>query len=534
MLILIPILLLILFAVTINLIGRYKLSIGSTWLITAGAALLVWILIIIYRVVMPGGISIDNWSPLGIGSDLVVFKLSTTTWVFAFLLVSLLIGVIFTDTVRLGQGNSLTTWTGSMVLTAVGLLSIFSQTLLAVIITWTLIDVVEFGILIRVISHPKVHSAAVFEFATRIVGTALIIGALVFSDFHSTISTNLQYSSPVFILILLGATLRLGVLPLHVPLTANLPIRRSLGTILRFVAPISVFSFLSQVHPQLQYSTVINILFPIALITAFYGAVRWLTSKNELFGRPYWMLAFSGLVLIGFLRGQVEGLIALSMIMVICGGFVFFHSYSAKYVTVMGVVCLVGMVGIPFTPVAPIWMSLMGSNQLNNALLVITFGLLIIGFLKHLSREGKKDSTKEIWMQLFYSIGLTLLVIVPWITTIWQSKDFQNSSKWSVPLICLAFICLLFLLMRSKFGQKFMARSALQRLAMPLNLIGKYIGAFFQFEWFFDFLGKLYDLISRPLRFFINILEGDGGLLWALLFLALISSVLVGKILPNG
>lgn len=532
MFILIPIILLLLFAVLINLLGRYRLSIGSTWLIAAGSVLLVWILLIVFRVKMPAGLTIDNWSPIGIGSDLLVFKLSTKTWIFAFLLVSLLVGVIFTDTIRLGQGNNLTTWTGSMVLTAVGLLSIYSQTLLAVVITWSIIDIVEFGLLIRVTNHPRVHNATILEFSSRVIGTVLIIGALIFSGFHTVIVENTQYSSAVFILVLLGAALRLGVLPLHVPLTANLPIRRSLGTILRYVAPVTVISFLSQVQPQLQHSTISRLLFPLALITAFYGAVKWLIAKNELIGRPYWMLAFSGLVVISFLDGQTEGVIALSLMMVICGGFIFFHSYSTKFSRVLGIICFLGLVGFPFTPTSPVWVSLIGANQLEKGLLIFTISLLFLGLLKHLFHKNEQNPDKEMWMKLFYSIGLGLLMVVPWIIMVWRFRETLGLGKWGASIVCLVFIGLLFILQQSKVGQKISLHPVVQRFQKPITVIGKIISDFFTFEWFSDFLLTLYDVLGRPIKFFTNILEGDGGLLWSLLFLALISSVLVGRIVP--
>jgi hypothetical protein len=533
MLILVPIILLLLLAVLINLLGRYKLAIGSTWLITAGSAILVWIVLIIFRIVMPSGVTISNWSPLGVGTDLFVFKLSTQTWIFAFLLVTLLIGVVFTDTIRLGQGNNLTVWSGSMILTAVGLFSIFSQTLLAVIITWSIIDIVEFGLLLGVISHPRVHTATILEFSTRILGTAIIFGALIFSNFHSAIIEKDIYPQAVYIMILLGATLRLGILPLHVPLTANLPVRRSLGTMLRFVAPLSVFSFLTQIQSQPQYGSIIAFFLPFVVLTAIYGGVKWFIAKNELIGRPYWMLAFSGLVLISFLRGHVEGLIALSITMIVCGGVVFFHSYSSRLITGLGIFCFLGVLGLPFTPDEPQWSGLIiTGHPLSNILLVITVSLLFLGFLKHLFRKTEKPTNKEIWMQLFYSLGLGLLAIFPWVTMIWRFQVIKTNLNWSPPIICLGSVVMLFFISRSGFVQRLSYKPALQRFFTPVNLAGKWISAFFQFDWFFNLLHLLYDLIARLVRFFNNILEGDGGLLWALLFLGLISSVLIGKILP--
>ena len=427
MLILIPILLLILFAVTIHYLGRYKLSIGSTWLITAGAVVLIWVIFIVFRILMPEGVSINNWSPFEIGSDLLIFQLSEETWIFAFLLVSLLLGVVFTDPVRLGQGNNLTTWTGSLVLTAVGLLSIYSQTFLAVIITWSIIDIVEFGILIRVIDHQKVHLAAVIEFTSRIIGTLLIMAALIFSNSHGSIVDIPEYSKTVYLLIFLGATLRLGVFPLHVSLTANLPVRRSLGTLLRYVAPISVLSLLTQIEPQTQHSNMVNLFSLLLVFTALYGASKWVSVKNELIGRTYWILAFSCLALLKFLNGQIDGMIALSMILILCGGYVFFHSFATKFTAWLSVFCFIGLMGFPFTPGAPIWVGDVGSTPgLIRLLYLIAIMLLFMGFFKHILRQRDQEPLKELWMQLFYSTGLLLLAVVPWVFLIWRFKIVQK------------------------------------------------------------------------------------------------------------
>ncbi|PKN97873.1 MAG: hypothetical protein CVU43_16850 [Chloroflexi bacterium HGW-Chloroflexi-5] len=534
MLILIPIILLLFFAGGINLlVGRYKLSLGSTWLIAAASVLIVWISIIIFRFALPGGASISNWSPQGISTDTLVFNLSERTWIFAFLLTSLLVGVIFTDTVRFGQSNNLVTWSGSMILTAVGLLAIYSQTFLAVIITWTIIDIVEFGILIKVTDQPKIHTAVVIEFFTRIIGTFLVMAALIFSNFHTAIVESSQYTSGVYLLILVGATLRLGVFPLHFPLTSSLPIRRSLGTILRFVAPISVVAFLTQIQPQQQYATLTNVMYAIALIVGFYGAIKWVSAKNELSGRPFWMLSFSGLILIRFLLGQVEGAIGLSIIMVIAGGFIFLYSYSSKVSTIAALFLAISLVGLPFTPTAPIW-GFVGNSQnwLLFLVVFITYNLLFLGFIKHVFRQRDQSSPKESWMQLFYTAGLVLLSISPWIILIWRLSIIKSEFNLSAPIGCLILITIMVVIMRRRIWDLLIQKQPAQRLLVPFKLAGKILNSFFQFEWFFALLRRLFDFFARPLKFFANLLEGDGGLLWAFVFLALISSVLVGEILP--
>ena len=532
MLILVPILLLLLFAAIIQFLGGYRhLSIGSTWLITAGSVILVWIILIVFRAILPGGLSIDNWNPLGISSDQLVYKLSENTWIFAFLLVSLLVATILTDTVRFGQGNNLTTWTGSMLLTTVGLFSIYSQTLLAVIISWAIIDIVEIGILISVIKHQRIHSAAVVEFGLRFMGTMLVIAALILSKSQNVIEGSTQFSHAVYLLLILGATLRLGVLPLHVPLTANLPIRRSLGTILRFVAPISVLSFLSQVQPQLQYANVILLFIPIALVTALYGAVKWTTASNELTGRPYWMLGFSGLVLASYVQGHIETIVALSIVLVLGGGYIFLRSSASRFSTILGVVCLLVMTGLPYTPTSPIWSSSPSSGTaFANLVYSITLFILFIGFLRHILRSKKEDTPKEMWMQLFYSVGLILLVLIPWITIIWRFSAIRSQMNWVGPIFSVMICGLSFVIVRTRAPRLLLENPAYKKVMAPAAIVGKILGEFFTFEWFYLLFRRIYSLLTLPIKFFVNILEGDGGLLWSLLFLALIASVLVGEI----
>ncbi|MRS04582.1 hypothetical protein EG832_15400 [bacterium] len=420
-----------------------------------------------------------------------------------------------------------------MILTAVGLLSIYSQTFLAVIITWTIIDVVEFGILIKVTDQQKVHSAVVLEFITRVIGTVLVMAALIFSNFHTAIVDSAQYSRGVYLLILLGATLRLGVFPLHVPLTSSLPIRRSLGTILRFVGPLSVVAFLSQIQPQQQYATLTRFLFGIALIVGFYGAVKWISAKTELSGRPFWMLSFSGLILIRFLLGQVEGAIGLSIVMLTAGGFVFLYSYSSRVNLVAALFLALSLIGLPFSPVAPIWGTL-GQIQNGFSLLIVIFTicLLFLGFLKHIIRQRDQSESKEGWMQLFYALGLILLAISPWITMIWRFNIIRTEFNWSIPITCLVLIIIMMILMRRKTWDWLIQQQPIQRLLVPFKLSGRILNVIFQFNWFFILLRKVLDFFSRPLKFFVGLLEGDGGLLWAFVFLALISSILIGDILP--
>ncbi len=528
MITLVPILLLILFALVVFILGRFRLSLGSTWLLSATAVLVIWVGFIILRFILPGALTIADWNPLGVGSNALVFQFTQQNWIFGFLLLSLLIGVILTDTVRLKLSDSLVTWTGSLILAAVGLLAISSKSFIMVVLTWFVIDITEFTILIRVINHPRVHQAAMVEMAARFGGTLLIIGGLSIAQAHALTLENAIFTPGTYFIILLGTILRLGVVPLHIPLTANLPIRRSLGSILRFASPLAVISFLAQITPPAINSSNLSVIIILALITSTYGAIRWVIAKNELVGRPYWMLSFSGLIVLSIINRQIETLNALTTIMVVAGGFEFLHSYSSRWVKVLGNIMLLGLIGLPFTPTALIWKDLISSSGLFTSLwFAVTLGIILIGTLRHINRTRHQSSEVELWMKFFYVVGLSLLFIVPWLTMTWNFSKYYSAGFHFLSIVCFLSTGSGFLLFQSKLGSKMGQIKLLDGTRKGFELVLRTTGVFFEFEWLIRFAQLIFSWTTKPIGFFVTILEGDGGLLWALLFLALFSSVII-------
>ncbi|MCX6055037.1 MAG: hypothetical protein NTZ74_09015 [Chloroflexi bacterium] len=533
MLTFIPIILLVFFAILIQFLGRYRLSTGSTWLVTAGSALLVWFLTIIFRVFLPEGYSIATWSPLGIGSDLLLFQFIPGTWVFSFLLVSLLIVILFTDTIRLAQGDPLITWTGAMILTAVSLFSIASQTILTVVITWSIIDVVEIWILTRINHQEKIQNSIVVEFSTRMIGTFLVICALVFSKTHDPGFSSFLLSENALGLILIGVLLRLGVFPLHLPFMAQVPVRRSIGTLLRFVSPVSVFAFLSQLQPPKNFTPFLIVVFVFLMITTFYGAIKWLSARDELSGRPFWIMSFSGLIIISFLRGQNESVLALTMIMIVCGSASFLLSLRGRTHWIYMLILLLSSIGFPYTPLAPIWKGLAALPlQILNPLILISLGLNLFGLVRFAFRASDLEQNHERWMLLFYWIGMALLFLVPWIAFVWRFKMAQEFIDWYGPGICALGIGLFLFFDRIGLGRKILDKGILNRFYPAIGIMGRFLCQLFQFEWFVNAFRSIYELLFRLSSFLTEILEGDGGLLWGLLFLALVSSVVIGTGVP--
>ena len=55
---------------------------------------------------------------------------------------------------------------------------------------------------------------------------------------------------------------------------------------------------------------------------------------------------------------------------------------------------------------------------------------------------------------------------------------------------------------------------------------GDRLAAFFRLEWVYQLLGLIFQLFQRIVQMITTILEGDGGVLWVLLLLALLVSLI--------
>jgi hypothetical protein len=52
------------------------------------------------------------------------------------------------------------------------------------------------------------------------------------------------------------------------------------------------------------------------------------------------------------------------------------------------------------------------------------------------------------------------------------------------------------------------------------------LAAFFRLEWAYQLLGMIFQLLQRIVQMITTILEGEGGVLWVLLLLALLVSLI--------
>jgi hypothetical protein len=106
---------------------RSRIPLGTKWLILAAASLAAWGTTFALYVRLPQSISITNWLPASGSNEYLQFTLDSSSWMLSLAVVSMLVGIVFTDTSRLGEKGSLREWTYSLLITSLGLLAVLAN-----------------------------------------------------------------------------------------------------------------------------------------------------------------------------------------------------------------------------------------------------------------------------------------------------------------------------------------------------------------------------------------------------------------------
>lgn len=526
MLVLLPVIILLISGLALLILGRTRTTIGSLWMIASLLAVAEWVLLVVLRFRVPLTVQIPNWFTIGEITNVLRFSITSSNWLILFSIITLLVCVIFTDAVRLQSTGSLISISGPFLLTGTVLISVLSSTPLSFILTWTILDIVELCILTTISRDEVIFNKAIISFVVRIIGTLLVVSAMVFSVQTGNLEIN-QASGIVYLLYFIGAGLRSGALPLHLPFSKDEPVRRSIGTILRFASPISAIALVAQLPSTSSLSGWLLFIFIMAVVLSFYGAAMWLTSRDELIGRQYWILAFFGMAGICGLAGQSAAVNTLGMVMVVTGGFIFTQSKKIGLWNPITLLLLINLFGIPFTPGSAIWMNAKPFPWVMGTLIMlINLVLIIAGLVKFVRIKDNSIQKEEKWIQTFYIAGLIITVISTWMPLIWDRSGFTlyKGWPWSAVLIMLSVLWIA--------GSKLLQTHPISESSptgfslLMIRRSGFVLRKIFDLEWLMRIGGSVYALAGRLIHFINTVLEGEGGILWAFLFLALLASLL--------
>jgi hypothetical protein len=510
---LISILVLFVFATLPPIIYAVRKSLALAWLVALVGSLASWILVLLSWRSSPFVFLSFQWEPVELFVDSPTWLVDGISWSFAFALTSLVVAVILTDVAREFEVES-SSWAGSMALTGLGLMTVFSGNLISLMIGWAALDIADLILVLRNFHTDAERRAAVVVFSTRCGGIFLsILGILSAGSLGLTIAFD-RIPQSAAIYLILAASLRLGVVPFHVPFWSGVPHRRGIGTISRLVIAAGSLVFLVRVASVGLLPTGSSFVLLLTGLAGLYVGFNWFTSNNELEGRPFWILGMASLCMAAAIRGQQLASLAWGIGLIFAGGFSFLYSSRNRFLSGLSTLIGITLLGAPFTP------SWQGSHLyaspfiLWQVLFLFTQAFLALGLIRHSMKPADSLRGSERWVYLIYPTGLILL-LVSYLLAGWRAGLLLPSADWGLhifnilPSLLVLGISALFLLVRR------------QTIQIPGRIL-LILRNIFSFRWFYASVDWLFWVSERVTAFVTMILEGEGGILWALLLVALL------------
>jgi hypothetical protein len=510
-----PVLLLLLFALVLLTLRIVQPKFSYFWLIAALGALSAWPVQLISRVVIPAQINLSVWQAGDYFSSSPGLLLDEISWPFALGLVSLVLAVILTDVARAAEADWLA-WASSLTITALGLVAVLAGNPLTLMLAWAALDLVEVLILLSETLKSSIREQIIIAYATRIAGITFLLIATISSSASGLPLSFEAIPTAASLYLLLAAGLRLGVLPIHLPLFEALSLRRGLGTLLNLVPAATSLMLLARTATIGAEPVLAPYLLALAGLAGLYAGLSWLTAADELDGRPFWILGLASLAFASAIRSQPAATLAWGITTLLSGGLIFLLSARHRLLYLVAGLGFLGILGLPYLPS---WQTAGLYRPPFNFLLVIfmiTQAMFAAGYLRHLVRPGDRLAGVERWVWVIYPWGLVILPLTHILLTIWRLR--QPGAE--LPNLATSWPSLLIVMIIAGFGLLY--RRGFQ---VPIRLTQVFQRTL-SLHWLYRFVWRLYRLGARFVAFINLILEGEGGILWTLLLLVILLSLL--------
>lgn len=483
------------------------------WLVATGGALLGWISVFAWQTRMPMALQFSIWQPAILFLQSPTFVADDLAWAFTVSIVTLCLAIIITSVVRSNFPYPLS-WIGILMLTSLGVLAVVADNPLTLVLIWAAIDLVELAAQMRFVEGARLSERVVVAFASRALGTLIMLWADMVSAAGGQVMDFRSTPPEAGLYLLVAAALRLGVLPLHLPYPSESSIRRGFGTGLRMISAASSLILLTRIPSSSVTSPLTPILLVLVALAAVYGGWNWLRAPDELTGRPFWLIGMGSLAVAAALRANPVGAAAWGCALILGGGALFLSSEPNRWLARALWVGVLGMSSVPLSLTASGWSS-GGTGFLPVwPLLLLSLGMLLAGFIRHTGRitTRPRNEEQQIWARNVYPIGILLMLMMIILLGVFGwSGTFRFGNPIAAGISVGLAVLLLWLTPRL-------------RILNPLRAHWVTPAGTSWLGWAYAALWGLYRQLGRVSNTFSNVLEGESGMMWTLLFLVLFIS----------
>ena len=477
-----------------------------TWLVAVGGAMLGFVSVFLWLVQLPLNIALPGIPTLDAFNSSLIFTADGVSFPFALSIAALTLSILLTAVTQPVYVNT-SVWAGTLALGGAGILAVTSNNPLTLLLLWAALDLTELIIHLSSVDGASNNEKVVISFSTRAFG----IGFLLWGSMTSIAEANtfefqsMSASAGIFLVIASG--LRLGVLPLHLPYAPESNLRRGFGTALRLISAASSLILLGRIPVGILTSSLTPILISLTLIAAIYAGWTWLRAPDELNGRPHWVIGIASLAILSALSGNPIGAVAWGCALILVGGTLFLASAQNIRLNRIMLLGVLGISALPFSLTASAWL---GNLSFFIPFAIIAQALLMAGFIRHTLRSTNRDTldNQPAWMQAVYPSGIILLILIQFLLGFIGWDGAMQIGAWLQAII--ASLLTFGLVWASRRFRIFNPVRAHWVSTTESRLNNLYQGLWSLYRFF----GRLSQIVTKTL-------EGEGGIMWTLLFLVL-------------
>jgi hypothetical protein len=465
---------------------------------------------------MPIIMQAPPWNIGEIFTQLPTFQADGISWPFALGVMTICLAVIITDVARENFPNTVS-WIGLIALTSLGILAVTAGNPLTLVMIWAAIDLGEFISQMRFVEDPRLSERIVISFASRLAGILILLWAIMVNA-SSGSGVGFDTSVPrAGLYMVMASAIRLGIFPFHLPYSNEPSLRRGFGTGLRMISAGSSLILLSRI-PGASFDSLFTPLLAILVsLTGLYGAWMWLRSPDELAGRPYWLMGMGALAVASTLMKNPVGAAAWSCALILSGGVLFLASAQSRWLERILYIGAWGISALPLSITAAGWETGMAEVWYVLPILLVSQAALIAGYIRQSQRSSFRTTfeNQPIWAKNAYPIGVYIVLLTILLLGLFGWDGALKLGNWIAGIIASLLTFGLFWLIPRV------------RILNPVRAHWVRSNETTEPGWAYRAVWGTYRYVSRSLNLFSRVLEGESGIMWTLLFLALFITVFI-------
>lgn len=513
----------IIFSAGISFLLKWrKIRTAYIWFFLVISVFFATIVLFLFPTLKFDPLQINNWFSIKLISVGLLFKLDTRNWPLAFSIIGFLPAFLLTGVAGLNVRRDVSLWAIQIIFCAVSFLAVLAANLWTVIVFWSAMDMMHF--LFRLAYFPEIKKNYLFRsLSIRLIGVLLLIlstSRISIIGINPMIENIPANNNSVFFL---SAILHSGFLPIQFQNSEktnprkNTIIDKSISAIILAVS----FSLLNYFRLNdfllLPIIIFVSFLFVILILAGYLWAFKN-NSQTEFDILP----AFAASqILLQFIGGRVDEINYLIATLLLVTFYLSLYSYRSRSTIIFAILFTFIISGLPFT------INTFGSRglfkdgiDLIQAILLIAFVFIPTGFLKNARNKQEDFHLLDPWYQAIYLCGIFIPVLIGGSIAIKNLSNPINETRyWWIGAAVL--VCALTI---NFFYKQYHPLEKLDNYRQSKGL--STIFYFFSLDWLFNIGREIESRFERVVIGFSRLLDGEGGILWAFVFLVLILTIL--------